>query len=158
MTVVLPVPETLDGRGFEALVASWAGGEGGRALFDARHVHWVSPYGILGLLAAGAAWQERFAERPLLEPPESKEVGSYLSRIRFFEHAHEIFEFTHIFIFFPPNMFADDFLILQVTQRYFLNQIDKFSEMIFFITAGADCRYQFGQVVRFNEGIHRLPH
>jgi anti-sigma regulatory factor (Ser/Thr protein kinase) len=93
VTVVLPVPETLDGRGFEALVASWAGAEGGRALFDSRHVRWVSPYGIVGLLAAGAAWQERFGERPLLEPPESKEVASYLSRIHFFEHAHEIFEF-----------------------------------------------------------------
>ncbi len=93
MTVVLPVPETLDGRGFEALVAAWAGGDGGRALFDSRHVRWVSPYGIVGLLAAGAAWQERFGERPLLEPPENKEVASYLSRIHFFEHAHEIFEF-----------------------------------------------------------------
>jgi anti-sigma regulatory factor (Ser/Thr protein kinase) len=93
VTVVLPVPETLDSRGFEALVAGWASAEGGRALFDSRHVHWVSPYGILGLLAAGAAWQERFGERPLLEAPESKEVVSYLSRIRFFEHAHEIFEF-----------------------------------------------------------------
>jgi anti-sigma regulatory factor (Ser/Thr protein kinase) len=93
VTVVLPVPETLDARGFEALVASWSAAEGGRALFDARHVRWVSPYGIVGLLAAGAAWQERFGERPLLESPESKEVASYLSRIRFFEHAHEIFEF-----------------------------------------------------------------
>lgn len=93
MTVVLPVPETLDSRGFEALVTGWATAEGGRALFDSRHVRWVSPYGIVGLLAAGAAWQARFGERPLLEPPESKEVASYLSRIHFFEHAHEIFEF-----------------------------------------------------------------
>ncbi len=93
MTVVLSVPETLDDRGFEALVSAWAAAEGGRALFDARHVRWVSPYGILGLMAAGAAWQERFGERPLLEPPESKEVTSYLSRIEFFEHAHETFDF-----------------------------------------------------------------
>ncbi|UCC85287.1 MAG: hypothetical protein JSW46_10405 [Gemmatimonadota bacterium] len=93
MTVVIPVPETLDSRGFEGLVAGWAAAEGGRALFDSRHVRWVSPYGIVGLLAAGAAWQERFGERPLLQPPESKEVASYLSRIHFFENAHEIFEF-----------------------------------------------------------------
>ncbi len=93
MTVVLSVPETLDERGFETLVAGWASAESGQALFDARHVRWVSPYGILGLLAAGAAWTDRTGERPLLEVPESKEVVSYLDRIRFFERAHEVFDF-----------------------------------------------------------------
>ena len=93
MTFVLPVPETLDERGFETLVSGWGGGEAGRLLLDARHVRWVSPYGILGLLAAGKAWQDRYAERPLLQPPESKEVSSYLARIQFYEPAHEIFDF-----------------------------------------------------------------
>lgn len=93
MTFVLPVPETLDERGFETLVSGWGGGEAGRLLLDARHVRWVSPYGILGLLAAGKAWQDRYAERPLLQPPESKEVSSYLARIQFYEQAHEIFDF-----------------------------------------------------------------
>ncbi len=93
MTFVLPVPETLDERGFETLVAGWSGADGSKLLLDARHVHFVSPYGILGLLAAGAAWQNRSGERPLLQPPESREVASYLSRIGFYPQAHEVFDF-----------------------------------------------------------------
>lgn len=92
-THVLPVPETLDDRGFETLVASWVSVEGGRMLLDARHVRWVSPYGILGLLAAGAASVSRSGERPLLQPPENKEVVSYLARIGFYEQAHRVFDF-----------------------------------------------------------------
>lgn len=103
MTLVLPVPETLDERGFETLVAGWAAGEGGRLLLDARHVHFVSPYGILGLLAAGAAWLNRYGERPLLQAPESREVASYLSRIGFYEQAHEIFEFPERMRRRPPG-------------------------------------------------------
>ncbi len=93
MTFVLPVPETLDERGFESLVSGWAGAGDGRLLLDARHVHWVSPYGILGLLAVGAAWGNRSGERPLLQPPEDREVASYLSRIGFYERARQVFDF-----------------------------------------------------------------
>ena len=93
MTFVLPVPETLDERGFETLVGGWNDSQGAKLLLDARHMHWVSPYGILGLLAVGEASHERSGERPLLQPPESRDVTSYLSRIGFYEVAHEIFEF-----------------------------------------------------------------
>ncbi len=93
MTFLLSAPETLDDRGFETLVNGWAGAEGGRLLLDARHVRWVSPYGILGLLAAGAAWQERWGERPLLQPPENRDVASYLARVQFYEAAHDVFDF-----------------------------------------------------------------
>ncbi len=92
MTFVLPVPETLDERGFETMMGSWSGAESGRMLLDARHVRWVSPYGILGLLAVGRAWHNRFGERPLLQAPESREVSSYLQRIQFFDAAHDVFE------------------------------------------------------------------
>lgn len=92
MTRVVSVPETLNERGFESLVAGLAAIEGGRVLFDARHVRWVSPYGIVGLLAAGSAASKRGAERPILQPPELKDVASYLGRIRFYERAREIFD------------------------------------------------------------------
>lgn len=92
MTFVLAVPETLDERGFENLASGWASAEGARLLLDARHVHFVSPYGVLGLLATGAASRNRSGERPLLQPPESREVTSYLARIGFFEQAYEIFD------------------------------------------------------------------
>ncbi len=93
MTRVLSVSETLDHQGFEALVAGWSTAEGGRLLVDARHVRWVSPYGVIGLLAVGTATRNLWGERPWLEPPENKDVASYLTRIRFFEQAREIFEF-----------------------------------------------------------------
>lgn len=93
MTLVVPVPETLDDRGFESLVGSLADAEGARVLLDARHVRWVSPYGIVGLLAAGSTCAARTGERPILQPPEIKDVASYLSRIRFYEQAHAVFDF-----------------------------------------------------------------
>ena len=93
MTFVLPVPETLDEKGFELLASGWAGAESPRMLLDARHVHWVSPYGVLGLLAVGAAWHNRSGERALLQPPESRDVMSYLARIGFYEAAREVFDF-----------------------------------------------------------------
>jgi hypothetical protein len=92
VTVVLQVPETLDERGFESLVTGWAGAEGGHLLLDARHVRWVSPYGIVGLLAAGTAWQKRWGERPILQAPEHNDVASYLARIGFYELAREVFD------------------------------------------------------------------
>ncbi|MGD8697930.1 MAG: hypothetical protein PVJ43_01485, partial [Gemmatimonadales bacterium] len=93
MTFVIPVPGTLDEKGFEQLVSSWTGAESARMLLDARHVHWVSPYGVLGLLAVGAAWHDRSGERALLQPPENREVISYLARVGFYEAAHEVFDF-----------------------------------------------------------------
>ncbi len=93
MTQVLPVPDTLDHGGFETLVDGWAAARAGRLLVDARHVRWVSPYGVLGLLAIGAASRRDRGERPLLQPPESREVTSYLARIGFFEQAAELYEF-----------------------------------------------------------------
>lgn len=92
MTFLVSVPETLDEHGFETIAGGWAGAEGGRLLLDARHVRFVSPYGILGLLAAGRAWQDKFGERPILHVPESREVASYLARVRFFDAAHEVFD------------------------------------------------------------------
>lgn len=92
MTLVVPVPETLDGKGFETLVANLADAEAGRVLLDARHVRWVSPYGIVGLLAAGASCSNRWGERPILQPPEIRDVASYLSRIGFYDQAQEIFD------------------------------------------------------------------
>lgn len=93
MTFVISVPEVLDDRGFEVLAGHWAKAEEGRVLVDARHVRWVSPYGVLGLLSVGAASKVRSGVRPLLQPPEKGNVASYLSRIRFYEHARDVYEF-----------------------------------------------------------------
>jgi hypothetical protein len=61
-------------------------------LFDARRVRWVSPYGLVGLLAAGAVARERTDRAPGIEPPESSDVRSYTSRMDFWPAASEVFD------------------------------------------------------------------
>ncbi len=96
MTVVIQLPESLDERGFESLVTAWATAEGGRLLLDARHVRWVSPFGIVGLLAAGAGWRNRWGEQPRIQLPENEDVMSYLARVEFFDAARAIFELPEL--------------------------------------------------------------
>lgn len=88
---VLVVPATLEERSFDRLVKGLDELGPDRVLFDARHLRWVDPYGMLGLLAAGTV-AGRSGARPLLQLPESAEVSSYLARMGFFEHASELFE------------------------------------------------------------------
>lgn len=91
MKVVL-LPTSLDERYFDPVVKSLDEAEPGqRVLFDASHVRWVDPYGLIGLLVLGSTAAQR-GERPLLKLPDSPEVLSYMSRMAFFEHADDIFE------------------------------------------------------------------
>jgi anti-sigma regulatory factor (Ser/Thr protein kinase) len=93
MRRVITVAPTLDDRAFDALVQeSPAAGEDGDALiFDARHMRWADPYGMIGLLAL-AHHLGREGDRPALQLPESAEVTSYLGRMGFLRHAEELFE------------------------------------------------------------------
>ena len=97
MRRVVTVPAILDERGFDALVAEIAaaeteeGGQPTPLLFDARHVRWADPYGMTGLLAIGAHLRAD-GGAPLLQLPESAEVGSYLGRMGFLRLAGESFE------------------------------------------------------------------
>lgn len=89
---VVDVPSSLDESSFDALVAEIPPEEGGApVLFDARHVRWVDPYGMLGLLAAGASIARRGGAPPRLQLPEQSDVTGYLSRMGFFTHAREVF-------------------------------------------------------------------
>lgn len=88
---VIAIPPALEERGFDAVAAALAAEGGGRTLFDARQLRWVDPFGMLGLLAAGEV-AGRGGERPVLQLPAAADVLSYLGRMRFFEHAAEIFE------------------------------------------------------------------
>lgn len=93
MKRVIAVPPTLDERGFDLLVeeSQKDGGTGG-TLFDARHVRWADPYGMVGLLAVGQQMKAADGAPPILELPESPEVMSYLGRMEFLREASEIFE------------------------------------------------------------------
>ncbi len=93
MTRLVEVPSQFDDRTFDqfaaAFTAAQAGGE--RLLFDAHAAEWASPYGLVGLLAAGQAAQ-RDGERPLLTAPTSGDVATYWARAGFFREAAELFE------------------------------------------------------------------
>lgn len=99
MSRVVELPDTLDEAGFEELVAALnrateRGEE--RLLFDARRVSWVSPYGLIGLLAVGHVARGRTGRPPLIEPPEDAEVRSYLERMEFWPNAEPIFELRSV--------------------------------------------------------------
>jgi hypothetical protein len=91
MTVVVNVPPTLDSEAFDTVVREALEAGESRVLFDARHVRFADPYGMVGLLAAG----ERFTHegvRPILQFPQSPEVAGYFTRMGFVAAAQEVFE------------------------------------------------------------------
>ena len=88
---VVTLPSSLDERYFDPVVKGLdEAAEGESLLFDASHVRWVDPYGLVGLLAVGKRGAAAAQETPLLKLPDSPEVISYMSRMAFFEHADDI--------------------------------------------------------------------
>jgi len=97
MTRLVEVPAQFDDRTFDQFAGAFAqaSADGGRLLFDAHTAEWASPYGLVGLLAAGAAARRGAGgaeEKPLLTAPTNPEVASYWARIGFFREAAELFE------------------------------------------------------------------
>ena len=90
---VLSVPGSLDQQSVDDLMNAVPREADRRTLFDARHVRWVDPNGMVGLLVAGAVARDRQATMPRLELPESGDVMGYLGRMGFFREAQGIFEF-----------------------------------------------------------------
>jgi hypothetical protein len=88
---VVTLPASLDERYFEPIIRAVDAAGGGRVLFDATHVRWADPYGMIGLLAIGEAVR-RGGEQPMLKLPDSPDVTSYMGRMGFFDHAAPIFE------------------------------------------------------------------
>ena len=88
---VIDIPASLDYRTLDALLDSTAPAPG-KALFDARHVRWVDPCGMLALLAAGNWVGERGGEVPRLQLPDQTDVLGYLARMGFFAAADGVFD------------------------------------------------------------------
>jgi hypothetical protein len=89
---LITLPASLDERYFEPIARALLAPAEERVLFDGTHVRWVDPYGLLGLLVVGQTLRARGPEPPLLKLPETAEVGSYMARMGFFNHAEPIFE------------------------------------------------------------------
>ncbi|MCG8469953.1 MAG: hypothetical protein MJB57_17385 [Gemmatimonadetes bacterium] len=112
MSRVVQVPGTLDETAFETLIAEVRGlDDGSRLLLDARGVSWVSPYGLLGLLAVGQEARVRTGLAPLIEPPDDDEVRSYVDRMHFWPAAAEVFELDAR----PPKPHGESDALLEVT-------------------------------------------
>ncbi len=100
MTRLVEVPAQFDDRSFDQFAAAFAAASknGERLLFDAHAAEWASPYGLVGLLAAGQAAQHRGAggaegtTKPLLTAPTHTDVLAYWTRAGFFREAAELFE------------------------------------------------------------------
>ncbi|WP_419163576.1 hypothetical protein [Candidatus Palauibacter sp.] len=94
MSRVVEVPGTLDESAFETLIGlvRSGGNPDARLLLDARSVRWVSPYGLIGLLAVGHEARLRTGLPPLIEPPQDAEVRSYINRMHFWPAAAEVFD------------------------------------------------------------------
>lgn len=95
MSRVIEVPEILDHRSFESLVAALAAAEAkadDRLLFNARRVRWVSPYGLTGLLAVGEVARQQTGVAPRIEAPEARDVASYWDRMHFWRVAADVFD------------------------------------------------------------------
>jgi hypothetical protein len=92
VTRLVEVPTSFDDRSFDQFAAAYAqAADGERLLFDAHAAEWASPYGLVGLLAAGEA-AGRKGERPLLTAPANPDVVSYWARAGFFREAGDLFE------------------------------------------------------------------
>ena len=91
MTRVVPVAQTLNDDAFEALLAEAGGAGDEKLLFDARHVRFADPYGMLGLLALGTYIGET-GGRPMLQLPQSPDVQRYFAGMGFLAGAANVFE------------------------------------------------------------------
>lgn len=89
---VIPLPGSLDYRSLDELLDAAARVGDGRILMDARHVRWIDPSGMVGLLAAGRHILDRTGTKPRFQPPEHPDVPGYLARMGFFDAAEEVYE------------------------------------------------------------------
>ncbi len=109
---VIPLPAGLERRSVDELFESVVAAVDGRALFDARHVRFVDPNGMVALLCAARYLLDRTGMPARLQLPESTDAQSYMARIGFFAAAEGMLEWDHR----PPRAAAGDSnVLLQIT-------------------------------------------
>ncbi len=109
---IIPVPGKLDASATDLLARELAKGGDRKTLFDARHLRWVDPGGILGLLAAGAVARDRQGGPPRLQLVEAGDVATYLARMNFFQAAEPIFDLD---IRPPRRSWSSSDVLLEIT-------------------------------------------
>jgi len=104
---VLALPASLDQRSMDRVLDEAHNAEG-KVLFDARHVRWVDPNGMVGLLCAGSVVSERLGGPARFQLPENGDTSGYMARMGFFRAAEGIFEFDKA----PPRRPSGDTNVL----------------------------------------------
>lgn len=109
---VIDLPASLDYRALDGLLDEAARAVG-KTLFDARHVRWVDPCGMVGLLAAGTRVRQGAGAAPRLELPDQADVLGYMARMGMLAAAEGVFELDGR----PPRRAAggDSDVLLEIT-------------------------------------------
>lgn len=89
---VIDLPGQLDHRALDDLLDAVSRSEDTKILFDARHVRWVDPDGMVGLLGAGVVARDRQGGASPFRMPEHPDVPGYMARMGFFRAAEGVFE------------------------------------------------------------------
>jgi anti-sigma regulatory factor (Ser/Thr protein kinase) len=93
MSAVIEVPNKLDEGSFEQVAAGFAASaDAAKVIVDAHACEWISPFGLVGLLAAGQGLLDRHGQRAIFTVPADKDVAHFWSRMGFFAQAQELFE------------------------------------------------------------------
>jgi len=118
LSQVIEVPEDLNHRSYEELIGDLnrllghvTSESPERVLFNAKHMRWISPYGMVGLLAAGRVAADRTGLRPSIEAPEKSDVRSYMDRMDFWQAADDVFEVEAA----PPRARGSSDALLEIT-------------------------------------------
>ncbi len=109
---IIPVPGTLDASAVDQLVRELARNPEEKVLFDARHLRWVDPGGIIGLLVAGTMRRDRQEAPPLLQLQDGAEVTTYLNRMGFFKVAEAVFDLD---VRPPRRSWSSSDVLLEIT-------------------------------------------
>ena len=113
MSAVVQVPARFDEWSFDQFAAQFAAAQdSSRVLVDAHACEWISPYGLVGLLAAGQSLRERQGRPPVLTAPGDRDVAHFWARMGFFAHARDLFE-LHGPV--PRARGGDSHVLLEVT-------------------------------------------
>ena len=89
---VVEIPPSLDYRTIETLYDAVDEDFDGPVLFDARHLRWVDPNGMVGLLGAARVVGDRAGAPVRISLPEQGDVVSYLTRMGFMSAASEVYD------------------------------------------------------------------
>jgi anti-sigma regulatory factor (Ser/Thr protein kinase) len=93
VSALIEVPQRFDDWSFEQFAQAFAKSDGAaKVIVDAHACEWISPLGLVGLLAAGQALGERTGVRPLLTVPADRDVAHFFARTGFFREARELYE------------------------------------------------------------------